>query len=302
MYHYVRDAARTAWPRIKARSCEEFERQLSYIRRTFDVVGLERVIEAYQGGAPLARESCLLTFDDGLADHVETVLPALRRHGLTGCFCIPARPMQEPVVLDVQKSQFVLAAVDDHAALGRRLLELVEPLRDEFRIAPPDELRATYARPGRYDGAETMFVKRLLQDGLHERPRRVVLAGLFAELVSDDEAAFARTLYLSPEAVGALAAAGMDVAGHGYEHRRLELLAEDEQRGEIERTSQFLSSFGVDPTRWAMCYPFGSRDETTLRLLEEAGCAVAFRDRGGRASPAAAALDLPRLDTNELPV
>jgi peptidoglycan/xylan/chitin deacetylase (PgdA/CDA1 family) len=302
VYHYVRDVGRSAFPGIKARSCAEFERQLDHVERNYVVIRLGQVVEAYSGGAPLPANACLLTFDDGLADHVQTVLPALRRRGLTGCFCVPGRLLEEPVVLDVQKSQFLLAAVDDHAALGSLLLDLLVPLRDEHGLPPAGELRTTYERPGRYDAGETTFVKRLLQDGLPEEPRRQVLDRLFAEYVTKDEAGFARSLYLSRDGLRSLAEGGMDLAGHGWAHRRLALLDEAEQRQEVERTAAFLASAGVARANWTMCYPYGSRDETTLALLTETGFALGFRDRGGIAGPDDEPLDLPRIDTNELPV
>ena len=89
-------------------------------------------------------------------------------------------------------------------------------------------------------------------------------------IVSDDETAFADELYVTNDGVRELAAAGMDIAGHGYAHRRFALLDETAQAEEIRRTKAFLG----EPEAWAMCYPYGSRNETTLRLLAEAGCAL----------------------------
>lgn len=67
MYHYVRDAAR-----VHARTVDELECQLDYVADAYVCLTLEDVI---------AREwperACLLTFDDGLVEHLETVAPAL---------------------------------------------------------------------------------------------------------------------------------------------------------------------------------------------------------------------------------
>ena len=66
---------------------------------------------------------------------------------------------------------------------------------------------------------------------------------------------------------------GHEVIGHGWEHRRLGLLDEQAQRDELERTRGFVEDVGGT---WALCYPYGSRNETTLRLLRELGCAAAL--------------------------
>ncbi|MGH3130009.1 MAG: polysaccharide deacetylase family protein [Gaiellaceae bacterium] len=289
MYHYVRDGAR-----VHARTTAELEGQLDHVAAAYEVVGLAAVRDG-----DLPENACLLTFDDGLVEHLETVAPALRRRGLSGCFCPPARPVLERSVLDVQKTQFLLAASDDHGALARRILDLARP----YGVASDEELRARNTPPHRFDPPETVFVKRVLQDGLPEGPRREILDRLFAELVSDDERSFADGLYLTLDGVRELAAMGLDVAGHGYSHRRLGLLDEDAQRDEIARTRDFLGRVsGDEPAGWTMCYPYGSRDGTTLRLLREAGCALGLTTDVGLAGSGSDPLQLPRIDTNDLPV
>jgi peptidoglycan/xylan/chitin deacetylase (PgdA/CDA1 family) len=287
MYHYVRDVASTPYPGIKARSLAEFRGQLDRVQREYEVVGCEQV---RSGSWPT--NAALLTFDDGLVDHLEHVLPELRRRALRGCFCPPAQAVLERRVLDVHKVQFLLAVSPDHGALADRILAG----RDGA------ELRDRYAKPNRFDSAETVLVKRLLQDGLAEEERRRVLDGLFAELVSADEAAFADELYLTVDEVRELAEAGMDVAGHGYEHKRFELLDEPAQVEEIRGTKEFLAAVGVSTDGGAMCYPYGSRNEITLRLLADAGCALAFTVEPRAAGPGDDPLQLPRLDTNDLPM
>lgn len=290
MYHYVRDVGATPYPGIKARSPAEFRGQLDHIEREYQVVGCD---EARSGAWP--NNAALLTFDDGLVDHLDCVLPELVHRGLRGCFCPPAQAVVERKVLDVHKVHFTLAVSPDHAALADRVLELAE--------VPGAELRARYAHANRFDPPQTVLVKRLLQDRLPERERRRVLDTLFAELVSDDEAAFADELYLTENGVAELARAGMDVAGHGYLHKRLQLLSEPEQAEEIRRTKDFLTAvLGQEPAGWAMCYPYGSRNETTLRLLGEAGCALAFTVEPRVARYGDDPLQLPRLDTNDLPL
>jgi peptidoglycan/xylan/chitin deacetylase (PgdA/CDA1 family) len=280
MYHYVRDGAR-----VHARTVAELEAQLDHAARGYEVVGCA---EVERGDWP--DDACLLTFDDGLREHLEVVAPALEARGLRGVFCPPGRPVLERRVLDVQKTQFLLAASDDHAALGERVLELAH-VEDEAAF------RARNTPPHRFDPPETVFVKRALQDGLPEPERTAILDRLFAERVTDDERAFADDLYLTLEECRELARRGHDVIGHGYEHRRLGLLDERAQREELERTRAFVADAGG---RWALCYPYGSRNETTLRLLGEAGCRLGLTTEPRRATPGDALLELPRIDTNDL--
>jgi peptidoglycan/xylan/chitin deacetylase (PgdA/CDA1 family) len=280
MYHYVRDDAR-----VHARTVAELVAQLDFVARSHKVLRVADVQDR-----PWPENACLLTFDDGLREHLDTVAPALERRGLTGVFCVPAQPVLERVPLDVQKTQFLLAASRDHRAIGDEIVELAK-IEDEAAF------RAANTPPHRFDTPETVFVKRALQDGLPNGTRRAVLDRLFAEHVTGDDRAFADELYLTVGDCRELVARGHDVIGHGYEHRRLGLLDEAAQRDEIERTRAFVDDVGGE---WSLCYPYGSRNETTLRLLREAGCSLGFTTEPRRATEADPPLELPRIDTNDL--
>jgi peptidoglycan/xylan/chitin deacetylase (PgdA/CDA1 family) len=280
MYHYVRDGAP-----VHARTTAELAAQLDHVAREYECLSVGDVA---RGDWP--DNGCLLTFDDGLVEHLDTVAPALERRGLTGCFCPPGAPVLERRVLDVQKTQWLLATVPDHAALGAELLELAQ-VEDEGAF------RERNTPSHRYDPPETVFVKRALQDGLPEPQRAEVLDRLFREHVSDDERAFADGLYLTVEQCRELVRRGHDVIGHGHEHRRLGLLPEDAQRAEIERSRDLVRE--VEGT-WALCYAYGSRNETTLRLLRERGCLLALTTDPRRATRDDPILELPRIDTNDL--
>ena len=286
MYHYVRDGAR-----VHARTTAELDAQLDHIAANYTVIGLDDV-----RSRAWPDDACLLTFDDGLVEHLDVVAPALLRRGLTGVFGAPGAPVLERRVLDVQKSQFVLAASHDHETLARRIFEL-HPEGDEA------DLRRRWTQPHRYDPPQTVLVKRLLQDGLPEEARGRILDALFAELVSDDERAFADSLYLDLDGVRELARLGMELAGHGWEHRRLALLDEEAQRAEIDGSLRLLeAALGERPRDWTMCFAYGSRNESSLRLLRERGCALGLTTEPRVATLDDDLLQLPRLDTNDLPV
>jgi peptidoglycan/xylan/chitin deacetylase (PgdA/CDA1 family) len=278
MYHYVRDGAQ-----VHARTVAELEAELDHVAERYRCVRIEDVA---RGEWP--EDACLLTFDDGLVEHLETVAPALERRGLTGVFCPPGRAVVERVPLDVQCTQFLLAATRDHEALGRRILAAADD---------PERLWAENTPVHRFDPPATVFVKRALQDGLPDGRRQEILGELFHEFVTTDDRAFADSLYLTLDGCRELARRGHEVIGHGWEHRRLERLDERAQRQELERTRGFVDEVGGT---WALCYPYGSRDGTTLRLLDASGCTVGLTTEPRRATAADPLLELPRIDTNDL--
>lgn len=62
---------------------EEFDWQVAFLVRHFNVVPLSQVAESLPNLALLPRDPVVLTFDDGFADNYEFALPVLRRHGVS---------------------------------------------------------------------------------------------------------------------------------------------------------------------------------------------------------------------------
>lgn len=301
MYHYVRDLPRTTYPRIKGLLTSRFEGQLDYLARHYTIVSLSDLLAASRGQSSLPANACVLTFDDGFIDHYQTVFPALQRRGFSGAFFPPAKPLQEHRVLDVHKIQFLLAASRDHRALERELLEMVEERRGDFSILPAEELRAKFAVGTRFDPPEVIFVKRLLQWALPSALRASIASQLFRKYISADEVSFARELYVSMDQLREMAAAGMEIGGHGYAHEWLGNLDFESQREEITRTVAFLKcTFGRELHDWVMCYPYGNYNDHTIALLAERGCAMGLTTKVGKAD-LSHLLELQRLDTNDLP-
>jgi peptidoglycan/xylan/chitin deacetylase (PgdA/CDA1 family) len=303
MYHYVRELSGSAYPRIKARTITEFEHQLDYIDQHHNVCSLEDVVAASRGGRPLPAHACLLTFDDGFIDHLREVAPRLHRRGWSGAFFPPARSAQERRVLDVHKIHFVLASTDDAVGLADRVLTSALEHGSAEDLGSADTLRAEFGAPTRFDCGDVALVKRLLQHGLPLAVRTAVVKDMFRTYVTADESAFADDLYMSLEQLRTLLDMGMAVGGHGDAHVWLGRSSASEQNREIERTIEFLGCVhGSLPEGWAMCYPYGSYDATMLTLLRGSDCAIGLTTTVAVAQNLSRPLELPRLDTNDLPI
>jgi peptidoglycan/xylan/chitin deacetylase (PgdA/CDA1 family) len=302
MYHYVRDLERSRFPRIKARRTSEFAIQLDHIRAHYNPVTMADVVAAAKGLTDLPPRAALLTFDDGYMDHFVTVIPMLDERGMEGSFFPPAKTVLEGKVLDVNKIQFTLASHDDPAPLIGDIRDYLESADAGMGLASFDTYWTEHATPSRFDTAETMFVKRMLQFALPEGPREALVDILFQRYVTVDEAAFAEELYMNRDQLRYVARSGWPIGCHGYSHRWLNRLNPDDQRIEVARSLAFLADLGVSEDDWIMCYPFGGFDDGLLEMLRHSRCAL-----GLATTPGVAAIEvddrltLPRLDTNDLP-
>jgi peptidoglycan/xylan/chitin deacetylase (PgdA/CDA1 family) len=303
MYHYVRDLERSRYPRIKGMTLERFRNQLEYIDSHFTPISAEDLLEAVSSPhRALPENAILLTFDDGYSDHHDNVLPLLKEKGIKACFFPPAQAILEHKVLDVNKIQFVLAAVPNVWSLLDEVFEALDEFRSEYSLKSREAYLTSITEKHRYDPREVTVFKRLLQRELPEPVRVELVQRLFARHVSSDEAAFASELYMSLEQLGALHAEGMHIGSHGYTHAWLNALVPEAQRTEVDRSLEFLQQAGIPLRDWTICYPYGGFDESLIDILRTRRCSLGFTveprvadlDREGR-------LTLPRIDTNDLP-
>lgn len=99
---------------------------------------------------------------------------------------------------------------------------------------------------------------------------------------------------LSREELLEMRAAGMEIAAHGFYHRPLGALSPREQEEEIKKSKEILDQTLGQDTRF-FCYPNGSYNRETLRILREAGFVMAFTMEPGWAKPGDDLLTLKRI-------
>jgi peptidoglycan/xylan/chitin deacetylase (PgdA/CDA1 family) len=94
----------------------------------------------------------------------------------------------------------------------------------------------------------------------------------------------------------------MHIGSHGYSHAWLDRLSSEAQAVEIDRSLDFLHSFGVGKDEWTMCYPYGGFNDSLLRILRDRQCRLGFTVEARVADlDVDDRLTMPRLDTNDLP-
>ncbi len=303
MYHYVRDVEKTPFAGIKARSVAEFRGQVEYLRRHYKLIGPADVVRAIREPAyELPSPAALLTFDDGYSDHYRTVVPILADLGIQGVFAPVAKAVLEGKVLDVNKVHFVLAAMQNRVG---QVVEDLFGLLDRYRGTWGLEANMAYwqrlGHPSRFDPAEVIFLKRMLQRDLPEHIRGLMADELFRKYVTTDERAFAAELYMNQEQLKEMSRAGMGIACHGYDHCWLGTLNEVRQSEQIRRNLEFLDLVMDTHAGWMFTYPYGSHSPNLLRLARQSGCIAGFTTEVAIATGQHDPLLLPRLDTNDLP-
>ena len=302
MYHYVRDLKYSRYPDIKGLDISLFYEQIKYLKKHYQFITMEMLMDSIENNKSLPNKSILLTFDDAYSEHFNYVFPFLDKHNIQGSFFPPVKAITENKVLDVNKIHFILASENNKSKIISEIQNELDKFRKDYKLESFSFYFDKLAQTTRFDSADVIFIKRLLQVELEESLRKTITNNLFERIVGIDENSFSRELYMNTEQIQCLNRNGMYIGSHGYDHYWLGSLEQEKQKIEIEKALDFLKIIGSDTKNWAMCYPYGNYNETTLKLLKEYDCKLALTTEVNIADiQKYNKYTLPRLDTNDLP-
>lgn len=301
MYHYVRELPYTRYPDIKGLKTSLFKEQLAYMSKHYTFVRARDIMEAVWNGRELPENAAWLTFDDAYSDHYTNVFPVLDEMEIEGAFFPPVKAIMNHEVLDVNKIHFILASGTPLGTLVKDIYYLLDENRAEYELESNEYYYAKLAKANRFDPAEVIFVKHLLQVELPEELRNKMTAILFQKYVSDSEEAFSRELYMSEDQMRCMVRHGMHIGSHGYDHYWLDSLPPEKQTFEVEKSLEFLRRIGSDTENWSIAYPYGAHNESLIEILKQKGCKLGMTTKVGVAEISEGnAFTLERLDANDM--
>ncbi|WP_119421320.1 polysaccharide deacetylase family protein [Desertibaculum subflavum] len=301
-YHYVRPLAGSQFPTLKALDLRAFEAQLDYFARHYQFVTMDTVIALFNGEpVELPPNPVLLTFDDGYADHFRYVFPRLFDRGVSGAFYPAAVTAIDRQILDANRVHFVLASIGDPDTLIEMIEAGIESERGAHQLWSTEQYRAEFMTASRFDEPRVAYAKRMLQFVLPDRLRQSIADAAFQRFVTRDEPGFAEELYMGAAELRTMRANGMHIGLHSDRHVWLGKLSREEQAAEITGSFRVLEMLGSPRQNFSFCFPYGNYNRDTLSLLDGFGCALALTTRSAVASLGDARLEVPRLDTNQLP-
>jgi len=300
MYHYVREQ-RDDLPYFTYLHINAFERQLDYFVENHRIATQEAFENALTTGIPL-KNTIILTFDDGLADHYHYVLPALAKRDLWGIFYVPTKPYVEAKLLDVHRIHYLLGCLG-----GEHLLNMIEPrIQDDMILKERRQIfeSNTYRKQNNHQAVTQ--VKRLFNYFLKSECKTLVLDSIMREVVAD-EAALTKQFYLTQEQIEKMITDGLAIGCHAHSHTLLSNLSDHQQAVEIQQSTEILRTLTKDKLSPGFCFPYGGKqsyNETTLKLLRDHdyiyGFSVDSRDICTD-DLLHSKFELPRYDCNEFP-
>lgn len=302
MYHYTRELKYSRYPEIKGLDIRLFEEQIEFMKKNFNIVTMEQVIECWNSpNASLPENALLLTFDDGYIDNFVGAFPVLKKYGVQGSFFIPGKTFKENVLLDVNKIHFTLASAKVEDLVRDLFYELDAQREKHPKLESNDILFEKYAVANRFDTKETIFVKRILQTAIDENIRNEISSNLFKKYVGLPEDVFARELYMNRNQIKLMKDEGMFIGLHGYDHYWLGNLNEDELKVDVDKSLETMGEF-IDKGNWVLNYPYGSYSDEVIKYISTRGCTLGMTTRVALAdSDIDSKYEIPRFDCNDFP-
>jgi peptidoglycan/xylan/chitin deacetylase (PgdA/CDA1 family) len=302
MYHYVRDVARTRFPNMKALHPDDFSGQLDYFTSHYTVIRPSELFDAIALRKSLPANALMLTFDDGYTEHFDVVRPALKARAMSGAFFPIGSVLRERKLPNFNKVHLILGLGSDIGMLNEKLAEAIDRDRSAYGLLSLAEYRKSYAHANHLDDAEVLFFKRMMQVGLPEPARSLILNDIFREVVREDDDTALRSLYMDFDQLEEMIADGMYVGCHSYGHHWMDSLIPDEQKKDVDLAVDVLRRVSnCDPTRM-FCFPYGGFNDALLDVLRSRSFLAAVTVEVRLADiEVDNPLLLPRLDTVHLP-
>ena len=264
MYHYVREKSKLF--NFKGLELSEFRAQLDYLKKKYHFINYQELLYSLNNSS-LPQNSCMLTFDDGYKDHIKYVLPELVKRKIKGFFFPSGKAAMENIVLDINLIHAIQSKSISDVDLYNDLNFLL--IQNNFKEKDLKVFKKYFFYKSRYDSCFIRYFKEVLQNMKNLDIKNKILELLFKKYVDMEERLFSKLLYLSTSDIKELLNNKMYVGGHGYEHLRLANQNKVKQNRDINKTINFLSKMGAPTKNWIMCYPFGSYNLDTIKILKK---------------------------------
>lgn len=239
-------------------STVEFEKQLLLIKKYFDVLSEDDIIDLTQQNKLPPKRSAIITFDDGYIDNFTLAMPLLQKHALPAIYFIPIKPIMDRKLGWWDLTSYLIYKSQQETI---RILDNTLPITTEEERA-----EAVYVSLQAFKLKPAESTKDLILE-LSESTK--------VELPSNEEQS---QQLMSWEQIKQLKDANIAVGSHTVSHRVLATLSKEEQRNELIDSKRILEEKIGHEVR-SLSYPVGGPShftDTTKLLAKEAGYLNAY--------------------------
>ena len=292
MYHYIRNY-NSDFPYFNFLSLDDFKKQNIFFSKKKKFINLnEDLSDNYD------KDRFLLTFDDGLKEHLK-IAKFLKKKNILGIFFIPTMQLKKKDFLPIHKIHLIFGKYNSS--------ELVEIFKKfdiktvfENQIFDIFQGQKKFFNEGKKEMKKKIFLKTILNNLDQEKPRftKKIFNFCFSKIYQKK---IFKNFYLNSKDIIELKNIGMKIGCHSYQHKVLSKMSYKQQYRDISKSINFLSRIlkkKVD----CFCYPYGGLsviNKNTLEILKEKKIKYSFNVDSKNWSTKSDKLLIPRFDCNE---
>ena len=298
MYHYVREIKKSKYSNLKGLEFNNFKKQINFFIKNFNVLTNNDFIEIIKTKKIPKKKSVLLTFDDGYIDHWKFVYPYLKEKKITGNFYPSIQAIKNNKVLDTNKIHFILEKEQNR----QKILDLIFKFTKKYMNKSKEDLDIRRIQTNsRYDDKKTILIKKLLQAYLPLKTREKIVNKIFTLILNDNEKTFSKKLYMNKNHLTEMFKNNMIIGSHGNNHFWWNDLNYKNQLSEVKKSIDYFKKIGVYNRNFSVCYPYGSYNSDTLKILKKFKVKFALTTQVGsiKKNNLTKNLEYPRYDTND---
>ena len=244
MYHYIRNQNKS-FPFFKAIQKKDYKRQLDYFSKNGFVSSFNEFFTA--------NDKFLLTFDDGIKDHIFAA-ETLKKYNAIGLFFIPTFPYITNKLLDVHKTHLIISKVKALDVLDELKKYLVKKNINNFYFEK-DEIKYKKAYQILDEEFHRKKFKKIMNYygnlNLKEKILDFLLKKFEINVKPED-------YYLKKKEIKYIASLGMIIGSHSESHTLLSRLTYQKQLNEINNSKIFLEKI-IKKEINTFCYPYGGK-------------------------------------------
>ena len=302
MYHYIRKFD-SKFPYSKHKEIKDFINEIkNLISLGYEFKNVTEAIESLKKEEDL-NKVVLLTFDDGLKDHLDAA-KILKNLGIQkGTFYIPIQPYLNDEILHVHNAHLILSKEGEKSLdlLFEACKHLDISITNHSNYEIEKEIhKNSYLR--NETSSQIKEFKRLINYYgsigvrdllLNEIKRRI---GIFKK---------AEDVYLSFDEIKEISEMGFEIGSHGVSHTLLSRLDKKNQKEELFRSKKFLENL-ISKDINSFCYPYGGKksyNQDTLKLMKEVNYhnAISVEQRNiNKETIKNNLFEIPRYDCNQI--
>jgi peptidoglycan/xylan/chitin deacetylase (PgdA/CDA1 family) len=272
-YRQIRDLSRPGL-NLNGTPVEEFRNQVQELRAQFEIASLEASVDFLTGEYRPRRDLCLLTFDDGMKDHLHSALPFLLEQRIRGVFFLITSCLEERTVAPAHMNELLIAEMGIHtyAELFRTTVLAFRPDAMSHRSFDPGGAAASWETP---DPSPLPYP---FQAPIDPEVRDAAVRELFRTHIGPEEE-IAPLLYLSWDEARRMQRAGMCMGGQAHQHKFLSTLTPPELMADLECCRRLLARNLAAQPVLPFAYPGGQKESfhvRAVRKLQELGFGCAF--------------------------